>query len=285
MADFYKYHGLGNDYLIIDPQKLNFPLPMNANNITLLCNRNLGIGSDGVLYGPIIKNGEIHFQIFNPDGSEAEKSGNGIRIFAQYIWDMNYVDTKQIILETKGGRVVVDRLDKEKNLIKVNMGRFSFLSDDIPVLGKTREVINEKIHIEDRDFYINCLTIGNPHCVIICKDISPEFTKKYGALIETHDIFPNRTNVQFVKILDKNNIAIQIWERGAGYTLASGSSSVAAACVSHQQGLVERSVFVNMPGGTAQINIDGDYAFLTATVARVMFGEFIDDFKKQLLRT
>ena len=282
MADFYKYHGLGNDYIVIDPKKISFPIKMNTKNIQLLCNRHLGIGSDGILYGPIIKNNKIHFQIFNPDGSEAEKSGNGIRIFAQYIWDMKYKDTKEITLETKGGTVTVERLDNATSLMKVNMGRFSFSSLDIPVKGKQREVVNEKIHISDQEFHITCVTVGNPHCVIICDDVSPEFTKIYGPLLESYELFPNRSNVQFVKILDKDNIQIEIWERGAGYTLASGSSSVAAACATYKNGLVDQDVTVHMQGGKAKINIDGDHVFLTATVSRVMFGELMIDLKRQL---
>lgn len=282
MADFHKYHGLGNDYIVIDPKQISFPLKMNTKNIQLLCNRNLGIGSDGILYGPIIKDNKIHFQIFNPDGSEAEKSGNGIRIFAQYVWDMGYKDAKEITLETKGGTVTIEHLNKATSLMKVNMGRFSFSSLDIPVKGQQREVVNEEIRILDQKFSITCVTIGNPHCVIICDNISPKFTKTYGPAIENYESFPNRSNVQFVKILDRHNIQIEIWERGAGYTLASGSSSVAAACAAHKKDLTDKDITVHMPGGQAKINIDGDNAFLTATVSRIMFGEIMADLKKQL---
>ena len=132
MADFYKYHGLGNDYIVIDPNKLNFNLKLNEENIRLICHRNYGIGSDGILFGPIIKNGKISFQIFNPDGSEAEKSGNGIRIFALYVHDQEYIKENQFELYTKGGIVGIDILDLKSILIKVAMGEYSFLSEKFP---------------------------------------------------------------------------------------------------------------------------------------------------------
>lgn len=275
MTDFYKYHALGNDYIVIDPSKVSFPIKLTEDNIKLICHRNLGIGSDGILYGPIMRDGKMHFQIFNPDGSEAEKSGNGIRIFAQYVWDIGYSDAKEITLETKGGTVIVESLDKEKNLMKVNMGNFYFPDN----------IINKELAIADQVFFITCVNIGNPHCVIICDDISPEETCKYGPLIEVHPMFPNRTNVQFVKVIDKRNIQIEIWERGAGYTSASGSSSTAAAIAAHKHGLVGADLTVSMPGGSVEINIEDNHAYLTGPVSRVMTGSIASDLKKFLIKT
>lgn len=270
--DFYKYHGLGNDYIVIDPVQCSFDLKITPENIRLLCHRNLGIGSDGILYGPLMKDGKMHFRIFNPDGSEAEKSGNGIRIFAQYVWDMGYSNEAEISLETKGGSVTALQVDKAKSLIKVNMGRFAF----------SRGLTKENLTVADKTFAIICVNIGNPHCVIIGDSISSEITQKYGPLIENDSIFPNRTNVQFVKILDRHNIQIEIWERGAGYTMASGSSSTAAAIAAREHGLVEADLKVHMPGGTVEINIEGGHAYLTGTVARVMSGTILSDLKKEL---
>ena len=288
MVEFYKYHGLGNDYIVIDPNRLDFDLVMNRKNIKLLCNHHLGIGSDGIVYGPIMENDKVCFKIFNPDGSEAEKSGNGIRIFAQYLWDKDYEIDNAFDIYIKGKKVSVELIDKQKKLIKVNMGKFSFRSDDIPMSGETRDAINETIEVEkaaeleEKTFKVTCVNIGNPHCVIIKKEISRNFTKKYGPALENHFLFPNRTNVQFVKIIDRKNIKLEIWERGAGYTLASGSSSAAAVCAAYVQNLVESKVMAHMQGGEVLVEIDHDHVYLTGTVGRIIKGVFLPDLKDKL---
>lgn len=282
MTDFHKYHGLGNDYIVIDPSKSD--ISMTGENIKLICHRNFGVGSDGILYGPIKDGDKMKLQIFNPDGSEAEKSGNGIRIFAQYIWDSEYVRKEKFDLETKSGTVTAQQLDKSKSLIKVDMGEFSFLSKDIPTNIDSETSLDQTIEIDGNTLDINCVTIGNPHCVVINDDPTEEMAKKYGPIIENHKFFPNRTNVQFIKILDRKNIRIEIWERGAGYTLASGSSSVASACVAHKKNLVDTDIEVHMPGGNVKINIEGNRAFLTGTVSKIMEGTFAKDLLNKLVR-
>jgi diaminopimelate epimerase len=154
--------------------------------------------------------------------------------------------------------------------VRVEMGRVSFWSDEIPVAGPRREVINEPIHLRGERYNFCAATIGNPHCVLPMPKISPEIAKQIGPLLETHLRFPNRTNVQFMKVVDRSNIRIEIWERGAGYTLASGSSSSAAAAVAHRLGLVDRKVSVHMPGGIIEIEIGEDYSILmTGGVTKV----------------
>jgi diaminopimelate epimerase len=276
MSGFYKYHGLGNDYIVIDPAKCS--VPMTEENIKLICHRNLGVGSDGILYGPISKSGEIHLKIFNPDGSEAEKSGNGLRIFAQYLWDQKYVTDKSFHIHTKVGPVEATILNENNNLIKIDMGELSFTPQNIPVLSNSDEVINHEIILDDKSFKINCVSIGNPHCVIIADSASKELATKYGPKIENHKLFPNRTNVQFMQIIDRNNIKIEIWERGAGYTLASGSSSVGATAVAHKHGMVDSNVTVHMQGGSVNVEIKGNRALLIGTVSRVMEGNFSTNF-------
>ena len=281
MTDFHKYHGMGNDYIVIDPSKLSHPITMNEENIKLICHRSYGVGSDGILYGPFKESGLFSVKIFNPDGSEAEKSGNGIRIFAQYLWDQQYVAEDQFQLLTKGGIVDIERIDSN-GMIKVNMGKYSFDSAKIPVKGVSREVIDEVLNIEDQQFIFSALTVGNPHCVIIMTAISSELAHKYGRHIETHPIFPNKTNVQFVEIIDRNNIRLEIWERGAGYTLASGSSSVSSACVAHRKDLVDHEVTVHMPGGKLLVKIVGDEVFLTGPVEKIMEGDIASDLIRHL---
>jgi diaminopimelate epimerase len=270
---FHKYHALGNDYIVIEPRECEKPL--NQECIRTICHRHFGVGSDGILFGPLpSKEAKYALKIFNPDGSEAEKSGNGLRIFSRFLYDQERVAAdEEFAIETKGG-VVQSTVLNGGHKVRVEMGRVSFDAPKIPVIGDDREVINEKIAAGDREFTYCAATIGNPHCVIVLPEISKELACQYGPLLENHDSFPNRTNVQFMQILDRENIRIEIWERGAGYTLASGSSSSASAAVAHKLGLVDGSVSVHMPGGEIKIEISNDYSILmTGGVTRVADGE------------
>jgi len=271
---FTKYHALGNDYLVLNPA--DFPQWSGAptiEQIRVVCHRNFGVGSDGILWGPLPSNqSDFGLRIFNPDGSEAEKSGNGLRIFSRYLWDRGLVKNSVFTVETPGGHVRSEIKDKGQ-LITVAMGKVSFDSAKIPVTGATRDVLNEKLTIQGREFTFCAATIGNPHCVIPLGEISPELAKQYGPDVEVHPNFPRRTNVQFLKVLDRANIQIEIWERGAGYTLASGSSSSASAAVAHRLGLVDRNVTVHMPGGQIGIEISPDFSItMTGTVNKVAEG-------------
>ena len=271
---FHKYHALGNDYIVLDPA--DFPRwerPSEA-QVRAICHRNFGVGSDGILWGPIgSTRADFGLRIFNPDGSEAEKSGNGIRIFSRYLWDKGRVRAQPFTLETPGG-VVRSEIKEGGGQITVAMGKVSFDSRSIPVAGAAREVIGEPIEAQGRRFTFCAATIGNPHCVIQVDEATPELARRYGPDIEVHPLFPNRTNVQFMRVLDRSSIQIEIWERGAGYTLASGTSSSASAAVAHRLGLVDRSVAVRMPGGTIQIEIGDDFSIqMTGPVSKVAEGE------------
>lgn len=164
----------------------------------------------------------------------------------------------EFTIDTSGG-LVRSAVNKSDLSVTVQMGRVSFISSEIPIRGDDREVINEPFTILDREFLVCAATIGNPHCVISLPEISPEIALKYGPSLETHSSFPQKTNVQFMQVIDRQNIRIEIWERGAGYTLASGSSSSAAAAVARKLGLVDNQLTVHMPGGALNIKIDPDY--------------------------
>ena len=273
---FSKYHALGNDYLVIDPQ--DWPSPPTPSQIETICHRNFGVGSDGILLGPLPSDqARFALRIFNPDGSEAEKSGNGLRIFSRYLWDRQRVKNEAFDIQTPGG-VVRARVLEGGKTVRVEMGRVSFQSDQIPVTGPSREVINEEIVAGGRTFAYCAATIGNPHCVIPLPEISAELARKYGPLLETDNRFPKRTNVQFLKVLDRKNIQIEIWERGAGYTLASGSSSSAAAAVAHKLGCCDPSITVQMPGGKISIEIgDGFSILMTGPVTKVFEGTISEE--------
>jgi len=273
---FFKYHALGNDYVVMQPA--DFPGELTSEKIRRICHRNFGVGSDGILWGPLpSEKAAFALRIFNPDGSEAEKSGNGLRIFSRFLWDWRLVKREPFLIETPGGVVKAVVLDEGKS-VQVEMGRVSFWSDEIPVAGPRREVLNERIQAGDREFTFCAATIGNPHCVLPLPEISAEMAVKYGPLLETHAAFLKRINVQFLKVLDRNTIQIEIWERGAGYTLASGSSSSAAAAVVHRLGLCDRSIRVRMPGGEIAIEIGKDFSILmTGPVTRVCEGELAEE--------
>ena len=268
---FTKYHALGNDYIVIDPKDL--PMPLTTEQVKTICHRNFGVGSDGILLGPLPSTtAKCALKIYNPDGSIAEKSGNGLRIFSRYLWDTKFVGNEEFAIQTDGG-IVRSTVFENGTMVRVEMGKVSFDSEKIPVTGAKREVINETISVGGREFVYCAATIGNPHCVLPLPEISAELAHKFGPLLEVHSNFPRKTNVQFLKVLDRANIQIEIWERGAGYTLASGSSSSAAVAVAHKLGLVDKKISVHCPGGIIKIEIrDGFDILMTGNVTRVAEG-------------
>ncbi len=268
---FSKYHALGNDYIVINPKDL--PAPLTTEQVRTICHRNFGVGSDGILLGPLPSTtAKCALKIYNPDGSIAEKSGNGVRIFSRYLWDTKFVGNDEFALQTDGGIVRSTVFDNGK-MARVEMGQVSFDSEIIPVAGPKRDVINEKISVGGREFTYCAATIGNPHCVLPLPEISTKLAHEFGPLLEVHPNFPRKTNVQFLKVLDRANIQIEIWERGAGYTLASGSSSSASAAVAHKLGLVDRSVSVHCPGGIIKIEIGENFSIqMTGSVTRLAEG-------------
>ena len=269
---FFRYHAIGNDYIVIREDDVDGGMtPALARRI---CHRNFGIGSDGVLlHLHNDRESKLGLRIFNPDGSESEKSGNGLRIFARYLFDQKRVDAEPFVVTTPAGDVTC-RVTAGGRSVTVEMGRLTFDSAKIPVAGPQREVLRERFAIGGVDLEYSCASIGNPHCVLLRDRLSEQETRELGSRIEVEPRFPNRTNVQFVQVLDRRNIAVQIWERGAGFTLASGSSSCAAAGVMRKLGLCDDDITVHMPGGTIRIEIAPDYALtMTGPVTHIADGE------------
>ena len=269
--EFLKYHALGNDYLVSTSEHTDFSKnELTSEQVRKICHRNFGLGSDGILVGGKDDSENCFtLKIYNPDGSTAEKSGNGLRIFARSLWDRKLVDHSKFKIVTSGG-IVSAQVDSSGQSVTVEMGSVSFQSDIIPVTGESREVLNETLEINGEKLTFCSATIGNPHCVVLHRTISAEETLRLGPLIETHPSFPNRTNVQFLEVLNRNTIRIEIWERGAGYTLASGSSSCAAASVAHRLGLCDAEIAVLMPGGQIDITISENYnIIMKGSVTRI----------------
>ena len=267
-----KYHGLGNDYLIFDPNKNE--LELTEESVRLICNRNFGVGSDGLLVGPILGQDKLELKILNPDGSEAELSGNGVRIFGKYLKDAGYVQKNRFIVNTLSGQQTIQYLNEDGTKIKVSMGKLSFYSDEIPVTGPRREVLNETMMFGSIPYRVTCVTIGNPHCVIWLNDISKELACRIGKHSETADYFPEKINTELLRVVDRTNVEIEIYERGAGYTLASGTSGCAAAGAAYRMGLTDPKMYVHMPGGVLEVEIEKDGGVLmTGEVGYV--GRFI----------
>lgn len=276
-------HGLGNEYIILESEQVDFELTVQA--IKRLCNIHFGIGSDGIVMKVPSLKADFGFRVYNPDGSEAEKSGNGLRIFCKYLFDYGYAKTRQFSVETLTDIVYADIFEETKgkaSLVSVDMGKAVFAPREIPVSSDLPEFIGQKIMAGDREFEVNCVSVGNPHCVVIKQELDEKEIRNYGPLLENHPIFPHRINVQFAKVLSDSDAQILIWERGAGYTLASGSSSCAASSILVKRGLIKGDLTVHMQGGTLKITIDNNWNIrMTGEVREIARGmlsrELIED--------
>jgi diaminopimelate epimerase len=260
--EFVRGHGLGNDYLVVDGER--FGIELTPARIVAICDRHTGVGSDGILERlPAPAGFDAALRIFNPDGSEAEKSGNGTRIFAKFCFDHGYAPSaKPLRMHTLGGPVTAELVsrDSDRTTLRMSMGRVSFRCADLPMDGRGNdEWVQRKLTVGDREFTATCLSVGNPHAVLFDAPFDEQSARKYGPLVESHAQFPRRTNVQLIQPIDRSTVRALIWERGAGFTQASGTSScaVAAACV--RAGLTDRRVKVVMPGGTLEVFVGEDW--------------------------
>ncbi len=251
-----KYHGLGNDYLVYDPNRNEGAL--GERQMEELCRRNIGVGADGILYGPFLEDGEVRVRIFNPDGSEAEKSGNGIRIFSRYLRDAGYVREDSYVLTTKAGKTRVTFLDTKGDRMRVDMGYPEFQADKIPAVGFGTEIVNEAVFFCDNFYNATCVSMGNPNCVLMPEEISRKLAQKLGPYVVNSKYFPNRINMQLCHVVDRSHIQAEIYERGAGYTYASGTGACAAAAAAHRLGLVDDAVTVQMHGGELLVEFAPD---------------------------
>ncbi len=267
---YVKSHGLGNDYIVIDPAKVPFAVTPEA--VQLICDRHLGVGSDGILLVAPPQGADFGVRIFNPDGTDAQKSGNGIRIFAKYLREHGYTSKDRFTIDTNGGRVTV--------LLGLRGGRVPEVTAD---MGTVTFDALESIEVDGRPLAVTSLSIGNPHCVVFVEDLTKVEPRALGPRIEGHRAFPGRTNVQFAQVMSRSHIGIEIWERGAGYTLASGSSSCAVVAACHRNGLVDRHVIVSMPGGQLWITIaeDGEIR-MRGPVEDICEGELSTDLLRHL---
>jgi diaminopimelate epimerase len=281
MIRFAKGHGLGNDYLVIEEADL--PGPLSEASIVRICDRNRGVGSDGILLLVPSARADFGLRIFNPDGSEAEKSGNGLRIFAKYLWDRGHAKAPSFSVDTKGGLVRCECHLREGrvNFVTVEMGRATFHAPDIPMSGPAGEAVAVPLRLSDGTVLtVTAVSVGNPHCVVFRDRLDDAECRRVGPLIERHHAFPARTNVQFARVGSRDTVEILIWERGAGYTLASGSSSCGAAAAAVRNGLCDHGrVTVRMPGGELAVHVRPDWSLrLEGPVEEVCTGTLNPEF-------
>jgi diaminopimelate epimerase len=270
--DFVKAHGLGNDYIVVDTTLLGFGL--TPERIRAICDRHTGVGSDGILAVVEAADADFGLRIYNPDGSEAEKSGNGLRIAARFLSDHGYTRRDCFTIQTRGGLISVRLISQGSDPphVQVEMGR--------AVVDATRT----HLRVDDRELEVTVVSIGNPHCVVVVEDLSAVDLLHLGPAIENHETFPRRTNVQFVQVLARNEVRALIWERGAGHTLASGSSACAVAAACFQKQMIDTAVTVQMEGGDLEVEIlEGLHVIMTGPVEETCAGRFSRDLKRRLL--
>jgi len=279
---FHKYQALGNDYLVLEVPGAGDAVP-SPELVRAVCDRHFGVGADGVLVESAAPGGRLALRIFNPDGSEAEKSGNGLRIFARYLWDRGRVGGEVFEVATRGG-VARCQVRDAGRAVFVEMGVASFDALVIPVAGPRREVVDEELEVGGERLRFTAVSVGNPHCVVFVDAPTPELARRLGPSLEAHPVFPRRTNVQFARVVDRGRIELEIWERGAGYTLASGSSACAAAAASVRLGLCDGAVTVAMPGGELAITVAADYGLtMFGPVRKVAEGAVAEELLRDVL--
>lgn len=270
-ADFVKGHGLGNDYIVVDGAR--FGIALTPERVRLLCHRNLGLGSDGVLEVQARQDG-FNARIWNPDGSEAERSGNGLRIVAKFLSDHGYTAEGSFVISTIAGPVAAQVMKRAGRVhsVRLEMGRAT-----IDRARKTLDAGGKKLDI-------TVVSVGNPHCVIFGEPFTRERLFAIGPRVERHAAFPERINVQLVVEESRRRVRALVWERGAGHTLASGTSACAVATACFDRGLVDGTVTVVMEGGQLEVEVGKDLdLIMTGPVEEVFEGTLSPDLRQRLV--
>ncbi len=254
IINFTKMQGLGNDFVVLDYEEYKKTNLTKEELAIKLCDRHFGIGADGLMIvNPHTKETDIGWFFYNNDGSIAQMCGNGIRCFAKYVFDKGLVNKKEFSVETKAGTIIPKILDDGR--VEVNMSKPILEPKKIP--ANVEKNLNFEVKVSDRTFVANAVSMGNPHCVIITDENTKELALKYGREVETHELFPEKTNVEFIKILSRNEMNLDVWERGCGITLACGTGACASVTSAILNGLCDEKVKVNLPGGQLLIEWRG----------------------------
>lgn len=279
---FTKMQGLGNDFVLVDYEEIkNSDIPLSE-LAARMCDRKFGIGADGLIVvnpDDMKSNTDVCWRILNSDGSEPQMCGNGMRCFAQYVFNHGLVKEKKFSVNTLAGTIIPEVLDND--LVRVNMGKPILEAEKIPVKSNLFPVLNDTLQAEDRTFQFSAVSMGNPHCLIFTDENTEELALKYGSSIENNPIFPEKTNVEFIKVISEKHIKINVWERGCGITLACGTGACASTVAAILNNLTENKVKADLPGGTLTIewagnSIDKDPdVFMTGSAKVVFEGEYL----------
>jgi diaminopimelate epimerase len=278
--EFSKMHGLGNDYVVIDESKQVKIAEEKKTDFSIeVCKRGFSIGADGVIFVSKSDEADIRFRIFNTDGSEAEMCGNGIRCFSKFVYDKNIIKKDIIRVETLGGMKTVEITGENGvfNSFRVDMGLSTFITKDIPMIANDNEFLEEELVIENEKFFVSAINVGNPHAIIFVDSLDNVDLDKSGSSIENHEIFPERINVHFIKIISSKEIEILTWERGAGRTNACGTGATSAVLVGYKLSKLDNNVLVHLEGGELEIEVykneDRIGAFMKGTAKLVFDGK------------
>ncbi len=274
--NFWKMHGLGNDYIIIDNRSCVIEDKRVPSLARRICQRRFSVGADGLLLVYKSDVADAKMRIFNPDGSEAEMCGNGIRCFAKYCYENNICRKEEMEIETLAGvkKVKVDVEGGKVKNVTVNMGSPVFDRERIPVLGKGK-CVGEKLDVDGETFEITCLSIGNPHCVIFVDQVEDFPVGYYGPKIEKHSLFPRRVNVEFVQVMARDRLRVRVWERGVGETFACGTGACASVAAGKILGVVDERCTVNLKGGELYIEFRDGEIFMTGPAVKVYSGSLM----------
>ena len=275
MIKFTKMHGLGNDYVYIDA--INQKIKNKSELAKYISDRHFGVGSDGLILICKSKIADFKMQMFNSDGSEAEMCGNGIRCVGKFVYDKGLTKKTKLKIETLSGIKLLDLIVENDEVIKVkvDMGEPILEHKKIPVICEDNIKNNLSLKVLDKDFSFTCVSMGNPHAVTFINDEVKNFdVQKYGKIIENLDAFPQRTNVEFINIVDKNNVSMRVWERGAGETLACGTGACASVVASVINEYTSRKVFVHLLGGILEIewSDENNHVYMTGPAVTVFEG-------------
>ena len=272
---FSKWHGCGNDFVFVNG--FNENVDGISASATAICDRKFGVGADGVILILPSEKCDFRMQIFNSDGSEAEMCGNGIRCFARYAYENKLTDKLSFTVETKAGiitpQIIID--DNKTKSVCVNMGQPVLEGEKIPVQGfGNSHIVSEAITVDGSKFDITCVSMGNPHCVIFVSDINKIDIKKWGPILEKYKIFPNKTNVEFVQVINRKHLRMRVWERGAGITLACGTGACATLTAAVLNNLSERKAKLELDGGDLSIewNASDNNIYMTGPATKVFEG-------------
>ena len=277
MIKFTKMHGLGNDYVYIDA--INQNIENESSLAQFVSDRHFGIGSDGLILICKSEVADFKMRMFNSDGSEAEMCGNGIRCVGKFVYDKGLTSKKIVTIETLAGikTLVLNVEDNKVKTVRVDMGEPILDPKLIPVVATENPVKNLKLEAEDKEFVFTCVSMGNPHAITIVENIKEFDVEKYGKILEIDKAFPKKTNVEFVQIVNKNNLKMRVWERGSGETLACGTGACATLVACSLNGLVERKANIELLGGTLNIewNEEDNHVYMTGPAVTVFEGDLL----------